>query len=136
VLRARRASQPPPAPHGELARNAFVGRAVAPPLALAAEGAEPPPDRTGDAERAAYACAHAAHFRGANAAVALGAWNQYLARFPRGPFAPEARYNRALCLLRLRRFPEAAEALRPFAEGAAGSYRRAEAEELLERLTR
>jgi hypothetical protein len=45
---------------------------------------------------------------------------------------PEARYNRALCLLRLHRNDEARAALTPFAQGRYGSYRRADAEKLLE----
>ena len=53
-------------------------------------------------------------------ARALAAWDAYLAGYPRGTFAPEARYNRALCLARLGRFASAAEALRPFATGRVG----------------
>ena len=55
-------------------------------------------------------------------------------RFPAGTFASEARYNRALCLVRLGRLGEAREALGPFARGDYGNYRHAEAAALLEAL--
>jgi hypothetical protein len=51
--------------------------------------------------------------------------------YPRGIFEPEARFNRAICLMRLRRYAEAERALRTFSEGSLGNYRRAEAEQLL-----
>jgi TolA-binding protein len=84
-----------------------------------------------DAEAAAYGRAHRAHFAGSQPERALAAWDDYLRLYPRGAFAPEARYNRALCLARLRRFDEAERALLPFAEGRLGGYRRAEADQLL-----
>ena len=51
--------------------------------------------------------------------------------YPHGAFEPEARFNRAICLVRLRRFAQAERALRSFADGRFGNYRRAEAEQLL-----
>jgi hypothetical protein len=51
--------------------------------------------------------------------------------YPRGTFAPEARFNRALCLVRLGRADEAERALRPFSDGRFGGYRRADADRLL-----
>jgi hypothetical protein len=96
---------------------------VVPPLP--AEHALPPPDRSAG-ERLAYERAHRDHFFGDAPAAALAAWDAYLAAYPRGTFAPEARYNRALCLVRLDRFAAAAEALRPFASGRFGGYRRHE----------
>jgi outer membrane protein assembly factor BamD (BamD/ComL family) len=78
-----------------------------------------------------YAVAHHAHFAQRDPAAALRAWDRYLAVHPRGRFAPEARYNRALMLIRLGRVPEAREALTPFAEGQLGGYRQREARELL-----
>ena len=77
-------------------------------------------------ERLAYERAHRDHFFGDAPAAALSAWDAYLAAYPRGTFAPEARYNRALCLVRLARFAAAADALRPFATGRFGGYRRHE----------
>jgi hypothetical protein len=80
---------------------------------------------------ALYAVAHRAHFDDRDPARALVAWDAYLADDPRGPFAPEARYNRALCLVRLGRASEAAQALQPFADGAYGAYRAEESRKLL-----
>ena len=85
-----------------------------------------------DGESRAYGRAHRAHFADDQPAVALAAWDAYLALYPRGTFAPEAHYNRALCLVRLGRFSEAARALRPFARGGFGDYRRQEATTLLD----
>jgi hypothetical protein len=61
----------------------------------------------------------------------LAAWDAYLAAAPNGAFAPEAHYNRALSLIRLGRNAEAKSALAPFASGAYGGYRQAEARALL-----
>jgi len=91
--------------------------------------AEPP-----DPNLALYRVAHAAHFIDRDPARALTAWNAYLSAAPKGEFAPEARYNRALCLVRLGRVAEAKGALEPFANGAYGGYRKAEARALLEHI--
>jgi hypothetical protein len=82
-----------------------------------------------------YARAHDLHFRGHDPVRALAAWDRYLAAAPgdvRAGLVLEARYNRAICLLRLGRRDEARAALRPFAAGAWGEYRRNEARALLE----
>ena len=89
-------------------------------------------DASLDAEEAAYRPAHEAHFIARDWPKALVGWDAYLAKYPNGRFAPEARYNRALVLLRLGRTDEAREALRPFAAGAYGGYRQHEAKELLD----
>jgi hypothetical protein len=95
--------------------------------------ADPPSEATSaDAEARAYGRAHRAHFAVDAPARALAAWDEYLAAYPRGVFAPEARYNRALCLIRLDRLSEAARALRPFGQGLADGYRREEARMLLD----
>jgi hypothetical protein len=83
---------------------------------------------------ALYRVAHTAHFVDHDPVRALAAWDAYLAAAPHGAFAPEAQYNRALSLVRLGRSAEASSALRPFADGAYGGYRQAEASSLLERL--
>lgn len=90
------------------------------------EIAPTPADRM-EGERLAYQRAHRDHFFRDAPAAALAAWDDYLAVYPDGTFAPEARYNRALCLVRLRRFVPAATALRPFATGRVADYRRQEA---------
>jgi tetratricopeptide (TPR) repeat protein len=84
-----------------------------------------------DAEANAYGRAHRAHFSEGAPERALAAWDGYLRLYPRGIFEPEARFNRAICLMRLRRYAEAERALRTFSEGSFGNYRRAEAEQLL-----
>ena len=85
-----------------------------------------------DREDALYREAHEAHFVTRDAARALTAWDRYLSVFPRGRLAPEARYNRALVLVRLGRTDEARAALTPFADAPLGSYRQAEARSLLD----
>ncbi len=85
-----------------------------------------------DPEGELYAVAHRAHFVTRDATTALRAWDAYLDAFPDGRFALEARYNRALSLVRLGRMGEARQALAPFANGGAGGYRQREARELLD----
>jgi hypothetical protein len=79
-----------------------------------------------------YKKAHKLHFQDQNWAQALDAWNDYLRQEPNGSLSVEARYNRALALVRLGRRDEARAALTPFARGeVAGGYRAAEAKSLL-----
>lgn len=87
-----------------------------------------------DTEDAVYARAHRAHFVEHEAAAALAAWDSYLASYPRGRYAIEARYNRGIALVRLRQWSKARAALLPFANGELGGYRQHEAEELIEAL--
>jgi len=108
------------------ARRATV---VIPPVVPAADDAPAP--GPSDAEADAYGRAHRAHFDESAPERALAAWDDYLRGYPRGAFEPEARFNRAICLVRLRRFAQAERALRSFADGRLGGYRRAEAEQLL-----
>jgi hypothetical protein len=82
-----------------------------------------------------YKKAHRLHFQEQKWAEALDAWNDYLREQPNGALSVEARYNRALALLRLGRRDEARAALAPFARGeVAGGYRAAEAKSLLSAL--
>jgi tetratricopeptide (TPR) repeat protein len=74
------------------------------------------------------------HFVARDFGAALGAWDLYLALVGQAPLAVEARYNRALCLVRLGDYPRARAALLPIAQGAAGAYRLREARALLARL--
>jgi TolA-binding protein len=110
--------------------------ALAPTVTPPAVGGAAPSARRDEAGRdsaelAAYERAHRAHFVEKDASSALRAWDGYLASYPRGSFAPEASYNRAICLLRLHREAEAKKALEPFARGTYGSYRQKEAQLLL-----
>ncbi len=100
-------------------------RVIPPDLAVAAQPAA-------DGEAIAYGAAHGAHFTAAQPERALAAWDGYLRAYPHGRFAPEARFNRAICLVRLHRFAPAAQALAPFAQGRYGAYRRTEAARLLD----
>jgi hypothetical protein len=133
------AAAPRPAT-GAQARPAIALAAPAPSTApirveAPASDSSPPPADPLEEERA-YGRAHKLHFGGGDPRVTLAAWNEYLARYPRGAFVPEARYNRALTLLRLGRTAQAVEALRPFAAGAFGPYRRDEAAALIQSVTR
>jgi hypothetical protein len=88
-----------------------------------------------DADGDLYRLAHEAHFDAHDYGRALIGWDAYLRSAPNGRFATEARYNRAICLLRLGRDTEARQALEPFASGKMG-YRQNEARELLDELSR
>jgi hypothetical protein len=66
--------------------------------------------------------------------AALAAWGKYLQLVPSGELAPEARWSRAQCLVRLGRGAAAQAALQPFASGAEGGYHQADAAELLQAL--
>jgi hypothetical protein len=81
-----------------------------------------------------YRLAHEAHFARQDYTAALAGWDAYLRAAPGGRLATEARYNRAICLLRLGRDAEARRALEPFASGFMG-YRQNEARELLNELS-
>jgi hypothetical protein len=85
-----------------------------------------------DRDAELYAVAHRAHFTEHEPAAALRGWDAYLAAFPDGRFALEARYNRALSLVRLGRMDDARGALEPFAIGRYGGYRAREARQLIE----
>jgi hypothetical protein len=84
---------------------------------------------------ALYNKAHELHFRERRYNEALFAWEEYLGLTPTPTFALEARYNRALCLLRLGHYEEARAALVPFAEGRyLNGYRRDEATRFIQAL--
>jgi TolA-binding protein len=80
-----------------------------------------------------YRLAHDAHFSAHDYGRALSGWDAYLRAAPGGRLSTEARYNRAICLLRLGRDAEARVALEPFASGKMG-YRQNEARQLLSEL--
>jgi type IV secretory pathway VirB10-like protein len=142
--RAVAARAPDPAPVVEAAPAPPVVEEPPPVVEEAPKAAPEPagsqasaaPDAGLDAELELYRAAHRAHFGGGDPASALAAWDAYLKKSPKGRFALEARYNRALCLVRLARNAEARAALEPFAKGSFGGYRKREAGELLEALGR
>lgn len=152
------AAEPAPAPappdartHGDAKRTKpATTPAFAPAPAPIEAAAEPAPSVGGDGAPAPAALAPAttakpesaelALFRRALAlhdgknAAAVAAWDDFLRVAPASPLAPEARYNRALGLVRAGRAREAKAALAPFARGEHGGYRQREAAELLEAL--
>ncbi|HKP63262.1 MAG TPA: hypothetical protein VJV78_41275 [Polyangiales bacterium] len=65
-------------------------------------------------------------------ARALSAWDDYLRVAPHGRHAPEARYSRAVCLVRAGRIAEARTELEPFARGDYRGFRKREAQALLD----
>lgn len=67
-------------------------------------------------------------------ARAVPAWDAYLAQAGSSPLAVDARFSRAICLVRLGRADDARSALAPFARGESGSYRQSEAQSLLDEL--
>ncbi|HEY6722546.1 MAG TPA: hypothetical protein VI197_00905 [Polyangiaceae bacterium] len=78
-----------------------------------------------------YRRAHAAHFKNHDLSQALKGYEAYLAQQPSGRFAVDARYNRALCLVRSGRQSEALPELERFAHGSYGGYRQIDAQRLL-----
>jgi len=96
--------------------------------------AQPRDSEITERELSLYEVAHRAHFVSRDYGAALAGWNDYLRQVPSGRFALEAKYNRALCLLRLGRNSEAREALAPFSNGSMGGYRKSEAQALVEQL--
>ena len=79
-----------------------------------------------------YRQAHELHFRGGSPGAAVAAWDRYIATAPRGRFVMEAQYNRALALIRAGQRNAGLDALKPFASGRYGNYRKEEAKQLLE----
>ena len=98
---------------------------------LVAEAAGSASSASRDPALELYRVAHQAHFVERDSSRALPAWDAYLKAAPNGALALEARYNRALCLVRLHRSTEARAALTPFAAGRFGGYRKKEAADLL-----
>jgi len=138
------AEEVPPPPIAETAGTAAPAAAQANPNGAKAEppvsAAKPTPSTSSsaafeDADGDLYRLAHEAHFDAHDYGRALMGWDAYLRSAPNGRFATEARYNRAICLLRLGRDGEARQALEPFASGKMG-YRQNEARQLLDELAR
>jgi hypothetical protein len=134
-----------PIPVGRPSAVAHSARPAASELAKDSSRDEPsrsvdptpsPTASAADPHAGLFAEAHRLHFKERNPAEALAAWDRYLAVAPNGRFSPEARYNRALALVRLGRHAEARSELTGFATGTYGSYRREDAKALLDALSR
>jgi hypothetical protein len=118
---------PPPRPTGA---GSFRAREVSSKTQVRSTAVDAPPDLD-----ALYGEAHEAHFIRRDWNVALNAWERYMAAAgSSGRMILEARYNRAIALVRLGRNDEARAALEPFARGEFGGYRREDARRLLDSL--
>lgn len=110
-----------------------------PPRAESVAPPAPPPapvDEQADARAADtrdFKTAYRSHDTGSPAA-SIEAFDKYLAAHPAGRFVPEARYARAVALVRAGRTAEARRALAAFADAPAGSYRRDDAARVLRTL--
>jgi hypothetical protein len=120
---------PPPAPRRPRPAPVSVAAPAPAPVPAPAPAVEAP-----SPDAALYEEAHRAHFVRKDYAAALAAWDRYLA-LGAVTFRPEARYNRAIALIRLGRRDEARAALLPFATGEYGGYRAEEARALLKMLS-
>jgi len=93
-----------------------------------------PRPTAGDSERRAlraYREAERLQFDDKDYARALDAWDRYVPLAGKSPLLVDAKWQRAVCLVRLDRRDEARAALEPFARGELGAYRRDEAQALL-----
>jgi hypothetical protein len=116
-------------------RHALGSEAAA--LEAPALEAKPPaitPDPLDYADRITFEAAHRAHFERGADAVALAAWDAYLAGFPTGRFVPEATFNRAICLVRLGDTDAARPVLEAIAASAHGTAHVEDARALLAKL--
>ncbi len=131
------------APAPRRVRRPEGGESVATAPRTAASVAAAEPEAPGAASAAAndgeassltlYKDAYRLHFVEQRYAEALAAWDEYLRAAPAGRLVVEARYNRAIALVRLGRRSDAEAALAPFARGeVSGGYRASEARNLLE----
>jgi len=134
-----RAPSAPPAPAASDEPPATQAPSARPDAAAARHATSPAPSASAkrdiDPAHELYRAAHQAHFSEHDYGRALAHWEAYLQRAPRGRFAIEAEYNRALCLARLGRNGEARRALEPFARGERGGYRKRDASELVDVLS-
>ena len=131
-------AQAQPSAAGSVVRPQRPARARARPAAVkpaVASSSEPTREEAGapePPELRLFRAAQALHV--ARDPRAIAAWDAYLQKASTGPLVPEAKYNRALGLVRAQRYADARSALAPFAQGAFGAYRQREALALLERL--
>jgi len=136
------AAAPAPAPRPEIVAPAPAGPAgpaapvvpvVPPSVAIAPpELGRRAPAAVAPAFEPLYLRAYELHHHGGSPAATLAAWDAYLAAEPGGRFVIDARYSRAIVLIKLRRYAEARVALAPFARGEIeAGYRQAEAAKLV-----
>jgi hypothetical protein len=85
-------------------------------------------------ELSVYAAAHALHFGANNPAGALAGWQRYLREYPAGALSSEARFNEAVCLIKLGRRQEARRLLVTLSQNAAAGPGQRQALTLLEGL--
>jgi len=124
------ASPPPEAPPPPPAVAAPpVSRAVY-PAPRPFRPAIPPAPAAAAGPEEIYARAHRAQFAQRDYVAALALWDEYLATTG-GTLGLEARWNRAIALVRLGRRDQAVAALAPFAAGQNEGYRQEEAQALL-----
>jgi len=141
VARARidggvpRATQSPSAPAAPSATVPVSPEPSPVAAASASVASSSSPSRDDQAALALYRRAHQLQFVDQNPSAAVAAWDAYLAAEPKGPLSVDARYDRALCLVRAGRKNEARTALVPFAAGSFGGYRQKEARALLDALS-
>ena len=83
-----------------------------------------------------YGRAHHLHFHGESPGAALRAWTGYLEKYPDGHFLPEARFNRALCLVLVGDRARAREELSRIVKDSRVDYQRTQAARLLAKLDR
>jgi hypothetical protein len=81
-----------------------------------------------------YGRAHHLHFHGESPGAALRAWTGYIEKYPDGHFLPEARFNRAVCLVLVGDIARAREELSRIVEYGLVDYQRAQAQRLLAKL--
>lgn len=115
-----------------LAASSPLPTSSASPLIARSAAPSPSAAKSSDHGLALYQSAHRAQFSEGDCRAAIDGYRGYLSAHPSGTFEPEARYNSALCSIGLGDHATARAALRPFAEGAYGSYRRDRALQLLE----
>jgi len=127
-------SRPPMAPPPDAPAQPTEAASPTPQPSPPPAAPSPAPSSRPDSALALFREAQRLHHTERSWSRALVAWNAYLAAAPDGVLVPEARWSRAICLVRLGRKAEARAALEPFARGASGSYRQTEARELLDAL--
>ena len=126
---------------GEPGAEGTTQRAAAAPGTLVAAPAAPASEPTADSASVDARAADTRDFKDAyrihdsgSPAASIDAFDRYLRMHPTGRFVPEARYARAVALVRAGRNEDARRALMAFADAPPGSYRREDAARVLRTL--